>query len=324
MGLRIAVLIATLASCAFAEAQQTAKLPRIGFLGATAASFIPGRTEALRAGLRELGYVEGKNIAFEYRWADGKLDRLPGLAAELVNLKVDVIVTGGPAATVPARAATRTIPIVMTFDHDPVGSGMVASLARPGGNITGLSILAPELTGKQLELLKEIVPGLVRVVVLGDSREPAYGQIRRMTDRAADSLRIQLQHQEVRRAEDFDAAFQSAKKEKASAVLVLNSPVFQIHIPLIARLAIENRLPALHSSPEGAEGGALMAHGPNITDSFRRAALYVDKILKGAKPSDLPVEQPTKFELLINLRTAKRIGLAIPPGVLARADKVIE
>ena len=324
MGLRIAVLIATLMSSALTEAQQASKMPRVGFLGATAASFIPGRTEAFRNGMRELGYVEGKNIALEYRWADGKLDRLAGLAQELVNLKVDVIVTGGPAATLPARQATRTIPIVMTFDHDPVGSGLVASLARPGGNITGLSILAPELTGKQLELLKETVPGLARVAVLGDSREPAYGQIRRMTDRAADSLRVQLQHLEVQRAEDLDAAFQAAKKGKANAVLVLNSPVFQIHIPLIARLAAESRLPALHSSPEGAEGGALMAYGPSITDGFRRAAVYVDKILKGAKPADLPVEQPTKFELLINLRTAKRIGLAIPPSMQARADRVIE
>jgi putative ABC transport system substrate-binding protein len=241
-----------------------------------------------------------------------------------VRLKVDVIVTADPAATRPAKAATATIPIVMAFDHDPVGSGFVASLARPGGNITGLSILAPDIAGKQLELLKETVPGLFRVAVLGNSNEPGYAQVLSVTERAAEALRLQLQHLNVRRAEDLEAAFQAAKKERADGVLVLNAPVTTFHSAQIADLAAKSRLPAIHTPPEAPESGALMAYGPSITESFRRAATYVDKILKGAKPADLPVEQAMRFALVINLRAARQIGLTSPPIVLWRADKLIE
>jgi len=325
IGLRIAVLIVMLMGVGLAaQAQPAEKLPRVGFLAAAIPSLISDRTAAFRQGLKELGYIEGKNITVEYRWADGKLDRLPELASELVRQKVDVIVTAGPAATRPTRQATATIPIVMAFDHDPVGAGFVASLARPGGNITGLAVLAPEISAKQLELLKETVPGLVRVAVLGDSNEPGYAEVLKMTQRAAEALRLQIEYLNVRRPEDFETAFQAAKTGRADALLVLNSPLTTFHRAQIAELAVKSRLPAIHTPLDAAPSAALMTFGPSITESFRRAATYVDKILKGAKPADLPVEQPTKFELMINLKTARQIGLTIPPHVLARADKVIE
>ena len=320
----ILVLVALLALGVIAEAQQPKKVPRIGFLGASSASVLAARIEAFRQGLRDLGYVEGKNIVIEWRSAEGKLDRLPALAAELVRLKVDVIVTTGPAPTRPAKEATSTIPIVMAFDNDPVGNGFVASLARPGGNITGLSTLAPEISGKQLEVLKEIVPRLSRVAVLGSSTTPGNAQSLKETELAAGAFGVKVQYLDVRDPKDIDTAFQATGKGRADAILVLTSPVFNPYRTEIADLAAKNRLPAIYSTPEFVEDGGLMTYGVSLTDLYRRAATYVDKILKGAKPVDLPVEQPTKFEFIINLKAAKQIGLTIPPNVLVRADKVIK
>jgi ABC-type uncharacterized transport system substrate-binding protein len=311
------------ALCLPAEAQQPTKVPRIGYLGASSASTLAARVEAFRQGLRDLGYVEGKSIVIEYRWAEGKFDRLPALAAELVRVKLDVIVTGGTTSTRAAKEATVTIPIVMGFDNDPVGNGFVASLAHPGGNITGLSTLRPEISGKQLELLKEIVPRLSRVAVLGSSTTPGSAQARRDIELASGALKVQLQYLEVLSPKDIETVFREASKGRANAVLILTSPILNQHRKALADLAIKNRLPAIYYSAEFVEDGGLMTYSVSVTDSFRRAATYVDKILKGAKPADLPVEQPTKFELAINLTAAKQIGLTIPPNVLARADKVI-
>src|SRR6266481_4620218 len=306
-----------------AQAQQAAKVPRVGFLGTASPSAVLARVEAFRQGLRELGYVEGKSILIEYRWAEGKLDRMPDLAAELVRLKVDIIMTPGPAATRPAKEATSTIPIVMGFDNDPIGNGFVASLARPGGNITGLSSLAPEISGKQLELLKEIVPRLSRVAVLGTSTTPGNAELLKQIELAAGALKVKLQYLDVLSLKDVETAFRAAGKGRADAVVVLNSPVFSSQRTQIADLAVKSRLPVIYDRPEAMEEGGLMSYGVSQNDLDRRAATYVDKILKGAKPADLPVEQPTKFEFIINLKAAKRIGLTIPPNVLARADKVI-
>jgi putative ABC transport system substrate-binding protein len=306
------------------EAQQPKKVPQIGFLAATSASTISARVEAFREGLRELGHVEGKNILIEYRHAEGKLDRLPALAAELVRLKVDVIVSAGPPPTRSAKQATVTIPIVMGFDDDPVGSGFAASLARPGGNITGLSTLSPEISGKQLELLREIVPKLSRVAVLGNVSQPGIPQALREINLAADAVRVQIQFLEVREPKDIETAFRAAIKERADAVLVLAGPVLASQRKQVAELAAKSRLPAIYNRPEFVEEGGLVFYGVSYTDLFRRAATYVDKILKGAKPADLPIEQPKKFEFIINLKAAKQIGLTIPPNVLARADKVIK
>jgi len=306
-----------------AEAQQPTKIPRIGYLGAATLSAIPERVEAFRQGLRELGYVEGKNIVIEYRYAEGKLDRLPALAAELVRLKVDVIVTAGPTITRVAKEATVTIPIVMANDGDPVGNGFVASLARPGGNITGLSTLAPELSGKRLEILKEIVPRLSRLAVLGNSPDPGNGQNLKEVELAAKAFGVKLQYLDVLSFKDIEAAFRAASKERTDAVLVLQSAVLVSHRIQLADLAVKSRLPAIYYRSQFVEAGGLMAYSVSSTDLDRRAATYVDKILKGSKPADLPVEQPTKFELIINLNAAKQIGLTIPPSVLARADRVI-
>src|SRR5438094_596235 len=306
------------------EAQQPTKVPRIGWLTGAALSGNPERREAFRQGLRDLGYVEGKNIVIEWRGADGKRDRVPTLAAELVRLKVDVIVTAGPASTRPAKEATSTIPIVMGFDNDPVGNGFVASLARPGGNITGLSTLAPEISGKQLELLMEIVPRLSRVAALGNSNEPGNAQALREVEVAAGAFGVQLQHLDVRDPKDIETAFRAASKGRADAVLVLTSPVFNSQRKQVVELAVKSRLPAIYWRSDFVEAGGLMSYGTSQNDLDRRAATYVDKILKGAKPADLPVEQPTKFELVINLKAAKQIGLTVPPNVLARADKVIK
>ena len=306
-----------------AEAQQPKKIPRIGYLTASSLSANAARIEAFRQGLRELGYVEGKNIVIEYRHAEGKFDRLPALAAELVRLKVDVIVTAGPTSTRPAKEATVTISIVMAFDNDPVGSGVVASLARPGGNITGLATLSPELSGKRLELLKEILPKISRVAVLGTSTTPGTAQELKEAELAAGAFGAKLQYLNVLDPKDIETAFRAAGKGRADAVLVLTSGVFNSQRKQIVELAVKNRLPAIYNAAEWVEGGGLMSYGVSVTDLYRRAATYVDKILKGAKPADLPVQQPTKFELVINLKTAKQIGLTIPPSVLARADKVI-
>jgi ABC-type uncharacterized transport system substrate-binding protein len=321
----IVALAVTLAMCgARAEAQQPKRVPQIGYLGGSSLSAIPARIEAFRQSLRELGYVEGKNIVIDWRWAEGKVDRLPALAAELVRLKVDVIVTGTPQATRSAKQATVTVPIVMAFDDDPVGSGFVASLARPGGNITGLSSLSPELSGKQLELLKEVLPKLSRVAVLGDVTRPGIPQALREINLAADAFRVQVQYLEVRGPKDIEPAFRAASNEHADAVLVLGSPVLNSQRKQVLELVVKSRLPAIYPRPEYVEDGGLVFYGVSYTELYRRAATYVDKILKGAKPADLPVEQPTKFELIINLKTAKQIGVTVPQKVLARADKVIK
>jgi putative ABC transport system substrate-binding protein len=324
--LKWAVLLALLllGCVGMAQAQQAKKVPRIGFLSSLSPQAVANRIEAFRQGLGELGYAEGKNILIEWRYAEGKTERLPELAADLVRLKVDVIVTGGPAVNRFAKEATASIPIVLTFDNDPVGNGFAASLARPGGNITGLSTLAPELSGKRLELLKEIVPKLARVAVLGNTTVPGNAQALREAELAAGAFGIKLQYLEVQNANDIETAFRTASKGHADAVLVLGSQVVTSHVKQFAEMAAENRLPAMFWSPEFVEAGGLMTYSVSITDLFRRSAIYVDKILKGAKPADLPVEQPTKFELVINLKAAKQIGLTIPPSVLARADRVMK
>ena len=308
-----------------AQAQQAVKVQRIGFLGATSPSVESTRVEAFRQGLRELGYVEGKNVVIEWRSSEGKEDRLPALAAELVRLKVDVIVTGGSTVTRAAREATSAIPIVMLQDSDPVGNGFVASLARPGRNITGLASLRAELSGKQLELLKEIIPKLSRVAIFGTSTDPANAPSLRETELAAGTFGVKVQYLDVLNPKDIETAFRAAGKRRADAVLVLVAgPVANSRRTEFAQLAVKSRLPAIYYQREYVEAGGLMSYGVSVTDLDRRAATYVDKILKGRQPADLPVEQPTKFELVINLKTAKQIGLTIPPNVLARADKVIK
>jgi len=305
------------------EAQQQAKIPRIAYLSTVSFAVNAARIEALRQGLRELGYVEGKNIVIEWRSAEGKLDRLPSLATELVRLPVDVIVTAAPPPTRVAKKATATIPIVMAFADDPVGSEFVTSLARPGGNVTGLSSLAPEISGKQLELLKEIVPRLSRVAVLGTSTVPQYDQVVKEIDLAAKAFGVKVQYLDVLNEKGIESAFRAATVEHVDAVVVLGSPILNSQRTRIVELAAKSRLPVTYSRPEYVEIGGLMTYGVKMTELFRRAATYVDKILKGAKPADLPIEQPTKFELIINLTAAKQIGLTIPPHVLARADRVI-
>jgi len=308
------------ALCLSAEAQQPAKIPRIGWLTGGGVSLT---AEAFRQGLHELGYIEGNNIVIEWRVAEGKRDRVPALAAELVRLKVDVIVTGSATDTRAAKAATATIPIVMTNDGDPVGNGFVASLARPGGNITGLSTLSPELSGKRLELLKEIVPKLSRVAVFGTSTSASNAQELREVELAAGALGVKLQYLDVLGPKDIETAFRAASKERAGAVLLVASPVFLPQRTQIAELAVKNHLPAIFPQSEFVEAGGLMYYGANTADLFRSAATYVDKILKGRMPADLPVEQPKKLEFIINLKAAQQIGLTIPPNMLARADKVI-
>jgi putative ABC transport system substrate-binding protein len=300
------------------------KAPRIGHLNGSSLSAIAYRIEAFRQGLRELGYVEGKNIVIEWRSAEQKFDRLPALAAELVRLKVDIIVTSGPIPTRAAKEATSTIPIVMAQDPDPVANGFVASLARPGGNITGLATLAPELSGKQVELLTEIFPKLSRVAVFRTSTQPGIAQALKEVELAAKALGVQLQYLDVLDPKDIETAFRAASKGHAEAVLSLVAGgIANAHRTQIVELAVKSRLPVIYNRREDVEAGGLMTYGVSLTDLDRRAATYVDKILKGTKPADLPVEQPTKFELVINLKTAKQIGLTVPQKVLARADRVI-
>jgi len=322
--LRFCLLITVLLITGLVEAQQPKKVPRIGFLGAASVAANSARVDAFRQGLRDLGYIEGKNIVIEYRYAGGKLDRLPALATELVGLKVDVIVSGGASATGPAKEATATIPIIMTGDNDPVSSGFIVSLARPGGNITGLSTLTTELSGKRVELLKEIVPKLSRVAVLRVPNNPGNSEAFRETELAARALKVQLQYLDVSGPQDIEAAFREAGKGRADAVLVLGGSVFVLHRKELVAVAGRSRLPAIHYRQEFVEDGGLMSYAASLTDLSRRAATYVDKILKGAKPANIPVEQPTKFEFVINLKAAKQIGLTIPPSVLARADKMIK
>ena len=307
-----------------AQAQQPAKIPRIGFLVTSALSANLARTAAFRQGLRDLGYVDGKNIVIEWRYAEGKADRLPSLAAELLRLEVNLIVTAGASSTQAAKEATTTVPIVMAQDADPVATGVVASLARPGGNITGLSSLAPELSGKQLELLKENIPRVSRVAVFGNSTRPGNAQALREIEIAAKAFGIKLQYLDVLSSKDIESAFRAASKGRAQAVLMLGNPVATSQRTQITDLAAKNRLPAIYDRPEFVEDGGLMTYSVSQNDLFRQAATYVDKILKGRTPADLPVEQPIKFEFIVNLKAAKQIGLTIPPNVLVRADKVIK
>ena len=323
IGLIVTLVLGLLAAPLFADAQEPANIPRIGYLDANPLSGDTARMEAFQQGLRELGYVEGKNIVIELRSAEGKRDRLPTLAAELVHLKVDVIVTAGASTTRAAMKATTTIPIVIAQHSDPVGAGFVASLARPGGNITGLSTLAPEISGKQLELLKEIVPKLSRLVVLGTSTRPGNAQALREVELAARAFRVKLQYLDVLDPKDIETAFGAARKGRADAVLVLAGRIFASQRTQVVELAANSRFPAIYPFPAFVEDGGLMSYGVRRTDLFRRAATYVDKILKGAKPADLPVQQPTKFSLVINLKTAKQLGITIPPEILFQADEVI-
>jgi ABC-type uncharacterized transport system substrate-binding protein len=326
IGLVVVIGLALLAKPLGAGSQPPGqKVPRIGYLDGASLSANSVRLEAFRHGLRELGYVEGQSVAIEWRSADGKADRLPGLAAELVRLKVDVIVTGGAGATRPAKEATATIPIVMAQDSDPVESGFVTSLARPGGNVTGLSMLHPELSVKRLELLKEMQPKLSRVAVFGTSSWAGNARGLRETQKAAETLRLKLQYVDVSRPTDFEIAFQTASKGQAEAIVMLVwNPLLNARRKEVVELAVKSRFPTMYRERESVEVGGLITYGPNIPDLFRRAAYYVGKILKGAKPADLPVEQPTKFELVVNLRTAKAIGLTIPQSILVRADEIIQ
>jgi putative ABC transport system substrate-binding protein len=296
------------ALCRSAEAQQPKKIPRIGFLVAGFASAVTTRVEAFREGLREHGYVEGKAIVVEYRYGEEKPDRLAEQAAELAKLKVNVIVTAGSQATRPAKEATTTIPIVMAQDNDPVGSGFVASLARPGGNITGLANLTTELSGKQVEMLKEVLPKLSHLAVLRDLTEPGNPQAVRQTDQAAQALGMQRYYLDVRSPGDIEPAMLAGGKRRAEALLVMPSAIFNSHRKQIVDLAVKNRWPGIYPRTDYVIDGGLMTYGADTNDLFRRAAIFVDKILKGAKPGDLPIEQPTKFELVINLKTAKQIG----------------
>jgi len=304
-------------------AQQPAGISRIGFLATTSASNISARLEAFRQRLRELGYVEGKNIVIEYRYAEGKLERLPELAVELVRLKVDVIVTVS-SAVLAAKKASATIPIVFALASDPVGSGLVSSLARPGGNITGLSIMAPDLDGKRLELLKEAFPKVVRVAFLWGGSSGARGNLPLTElEAVAKALGLKLLSLPVRSLDDFEGAFARAKKERAQALITAVGGLINAQQRQVLEFAAKNRLPAMYPISQWVEAGGLMSYAPNQADQWRRAADFVDKILKGTKPADIPVEQPTKFEFIVNLKAAEQIGLAIPTKVLARADKVI-
>jgi putative ABC transport system substrate-binding protein len=312
-----------LALCSSADAQQLPKIPHVGWL--TGGSPNAENRESFRQGLRELGYIEGKNIVIEWRSAEGDRDRQRAFAAELTLLKVDVIVAAGGEDIRAAKAATATIPIVMVLGGDPVGSGFVASLARPGGNVTGMATLRPELSGKRLELLKEIIPKLSRVAVFATSTAADYGRIQKELDLAAGAFGVKLQYLDVRSLKDFETAFPAAAKGRAEAVLVrVSGPFLSPHRTRVVALAVKSRIPLMYERAEDVIAGGLMSYGVSFTDVYRRAATYVDKILKGAKPADLPVEQPTKFELVINLKAAKQIDLTIPPNVLARADRVIK
>jgi putative ABC transport system substrate-binding protein len=313
-----------LALCVPAQAQQPAGIHRIGILIAVSGSVFPARVEAFRQRLRQLGYVEGKNILIEYRYAEGKGERLPDLAAELVRLKVDIIVTIGPGPTLAAKKASGTIPIVFAGASDPVGIGLVSSLAQPGGNITGLSLMAPDLDGKRLELLKEAFPKVARVAFLWRSGGSRGNLPLTDMEAAAKALGLKLLSLEVRSLDDFEGAFARAKKERAQALITTTGALINTQRRQVLDFAAKNRLPAIYHYSEFVEAGGLMSYGPDNTDVSRRAADFVDKILKGAKPADLPVEQATKFELIINLKAAKQIGLTISPNVLARADKVIK
>ncbi len=320
----VIVTLAFLAGPFPGRAQPPSTVSRIGFLGTDTPGGSANRLEAFRQGLRELGYVEGRNITIEYRWATGRVERFPGLALELVGLKVDVIVATSSPAALAVKNATRTIPIVFVTAGDPVSSGLVASIARPGGNVTGLSLLAPEIVARQLQLLKEAVPKASRVAVLANPANAYTPLLVKETEAAARSLGVRVQFMEVRGADAFEGAFSAVTKERPSALFTLFDPLMVAHRTRIVEFANKNLLPAMYAHREFAESGGLMAYGSDLRDNYRRGANYVVKILKGAKPADLPVEQPTKFELVVNLKTAKALGLTIPPSLLARADEIIE
>ncbi len=320
-GIGLATLI--LVSAHLAEAQQPGKVPRIGFLGNSTADLEANLVGPFREGLRDLGYVEGRNILIEYRWAEGKYERFPTLIAELIALKVELIVTAGTPASLAVKKATTSIPLVMAAVGDPVGTGLVTSLARPGGNITGLTSIAAELEGKRLELLREIVPKLSRVAVLWNPASQFQVVAVKETQVAAEELRMKLQLVGVQAAEEFDNAFSAIVTERAGALIVLADRLFLHNRDRIVAFTAKRRLPTVYAYVELVEAGGLMSYGPSYAYMHRQAATYVDKILKGTKPADLPVEAPIKFELVINLKAAKQIGLTIPPWVLMRADKVI-
>jgi putative tryptophan/tyrosine transport system substrate-binding protein len=324
---KITVIILSVMLFAFnvpVAAQQPKKVPRIGWLTNGFLSTTSARQQAFREGLRDLGYIEGNNIFIEWRGADNIPERRRAIAEEVVSLKVDVIVTGGSDAARVAKEATSTIPIVMASSNDPVGDGFVASLARPGGNITGLSQLSPELSGKRLEILKEVLPKLSRLAVFWTSSGVGQVQVRKEIERAAAAFGVKLQYFDVLTTKDIETAFRAAVKGRADAVLeTISGPIRSAHRKELAELAVKYRLPVMRERPEHVEAGGLMSYGVNLLHLDRRAATYVDKILKGTKPADIPVEQPTTFEFIINLKAAKQIGLTIPPNVLARADRVI-
>ncbi len=309
-----------------AWAQPGGKVWRIGLLLGGSPSFAPAleRVETFQQGLSKRGYVEGKNLAIEYRWAEGKPERFPGFAVDLVRLKVDVIVAATTPAALAAKNATETLPIVMVVIADPVGSGLVRSLARPGGNVTGLSFLAADLGPKQLQLLKEVVPEISRVAVLWLPTNPGHVFILRGLEAVAPTLRVTLQRLEIRGPEEFEGAFAAMSKERAGGLIVLPEPLLTRHGDRLAELAAKHRMPAVYGVVDHVSAGGLMAYAVDDRDNWRRAAAYVDKILNGAKPAELPVEQPTKFDLIINLKTAKALGLTIPQSLLQRADQVIE
>jgi putative tryptophan/tyrosine transport system substrate-binding protein len=327
MSKKLALVLLTtlmLASVHLADAQQTKKIQRIGFLSPFSSSDSALWDQAFRQGLRDLGWVEGKNVSIEYRYAEGRNDRLPDLVADLVRLNVDIIVASVATDALVAKKVTQKIPIVVASAGDLVASGLVDSLARPGGNVTGLSQIAPELAGKRLELLKEIVPKLSHVAVLWRPEGASSPLAWKESQLPAHALGLQLHSMEVRSSNDFAKAFEGATRARAGAVAIMPDPLFVANLKRIAELAVKSRLPSIFHLREFADSGGLATYGPDRSDMFRRAATYVDKILKGATPADLPVEQPTKFELVINLKTAKQIGLTIPPNVLARADRVLK
>jgi putative ABC transport system substrate-binding protein len=313
------------APCYSASAQQPAKIPRIGFLTNSSSKTVDNpRHDAFRQGLRELGYVEGKNIVIEWRFAAGQQERQRAMASELARLKVDAIVAVGTGDIRAAREASTTIPIVMVSGGDAVGSGLVASLARPGGNITGLSTLRPELSGKRIEILKEIIPKLSRVAVFATSTSSDHAQMSKELELAGGAFGVRLETLDILTSSDFETAFRVAVKGRAEAVLIrVPGPILTPRRKAVAELAVKSRLPMSYENSEEVEAGGLMSYGTNANERYRRAATFVDKILKGAKPANLPVEQPMKFDFVINLKAAKQIGLTIPPNVLARADRVI-
>jgi ABC-type uncharacterized transport system substrate-binding protein len=322
-GLVVLVLTLTFGG-AVAQAQQTGKVPRIGFLGNSTAALEANLIAPFREGLHDLGYVEGKNIVIEWRWAEGKYERFPSLIAELIATKVDLIVTAGTPATIALKKATTTLPLVMIAVGDPVGSGLIASLAHPGGNLTGLTSISPELDGKRLELLREVVPKISHVAVLWNPTSPLQVAAERETQTAAHAMKIKVLSLGVQAEEQFDNAFATILRERPGALLVLADRLFLHHRARIMDFATKHHLPGVHAYVELVEAGGLMSYGPSYAGMHRRAAYFVDRILKGTKPADLPVEAPAKFELVVNLKAAKKIGLTIPQSVLYRADKVIK